>query len=203
MTQQLGAESSRRGRARSPRCPPRWTARCGAGRRRSATPRPRSRRSGAGRQTARATGSLGSGCGRRDHVDLVGDQPEPVAEVGEADDDGRPGRGVEHQPDRVLPAADAQRVDLAARGGRRRWTGRPPACARRGSAPRPGTEVVGVVLHEGGAAGQAVGHRPSACAAAPRSSSRPRRRSRSRRPSAAARPGRAAGAARRGPRSWW
>ena len=50
-----------------------------------------------------------------DDVDLARDQPEAVAEVGQAEDDRRTGRGVEHEPDRVGPAADRQRVDLARR----------------------------------------------------------------------------------------
>jgi hypothetical protein len=45
--------------------------------------------------------------GRYD-VDLVGDEPEPVAEVGHPDHDGGSRRRVEHQPDRVLARADAQ-----------------------------------------------------------------------------------------------
>ena len=72
---------------------------------------------GRGFQTARATGSFGSGSARRDDVDLVGDQPEPVAEVGHARATTAGARGgVEDQPDRVLAAADAERVDLAASG---------------------------------------------------------------------------------------
>src|SRR3954469_22510782 len=83
-------------------------------------------KSGRGCHTARATGSLGSGSsgsatailvgappepapgqpGQRlvglDDVDLVGDPPEPVAEVGPADDDARGGGRGEHQPRRVL-----------------------------------------------------------------------------------------------------
>ena len=45
-------------------------------------------------------------------VDLVDDQPEPVAEVADAEDGGRPGGGVEDEPDRVLPVPDAERMDL-------------------------------------------------------------------------------------------
>ena len=53
-----------------------------------------------------------------DDVDLVGDEPEPVAEVADAGDGGRPGGG-EDEPDRVVAVADAQWVDL--------YSGRSPA----------------------------------------------------------------------------
>ena len=46
---------------------------------------------------------------RRDDLDLVGEQPEAVAEIEHRDDERRPGRGVEHEPHRVLAAADRQR----------------------------------------------------------------------------------------------
>ena len=43
-----------------------------------------------------------------------------------------PGFGVEDQPDRILPAADAQRVDLAARLARRAMDGQTSSmCAPR------------------------------------------------------------------------
>ena len=95
---------------------------------------------------------------RGDGVHLVGHQPEAVAQVGQADHERRAGSGVEDQPDRVLAAADAERVDLAGRPGRR--DGRADLQhVRAEGLRRARTEVVGVVLHEGGAAGQPVGHR--------------------------------------------
>ena len=92
-----------------------------------------------------------------DDVDLAGDQPEPVAEVGQAEDDRGTRRRVEHEPDRVGAAADRERVDLA-RG--------PVAGERRADLEHVGAEdlgdrvaeVVGVVLHERRPAGQPVGH---------------------------------------------
>lgn len=84
-------------------------------------------------------------------VDFVGDQAEPVAEVGHADDDGGVGCGVEDHPDRVFAIADAERVDL----DRRRVCGDGGADlehVRAKDAFFTGDEVIGVVLHEGGAA---------------------------------------------------
>ena len=94
--------------------------------------------------------------GRHD-LDLVGDEPEPVAEVDEPDDETLARQGVEDEPDRVGAVADAERVDLAAR--------RPGRDARADlehvrteDLRLAGTEVVGVVLHERGAAGLALAH---------------------------------------------
>ena len=93
---------------------------------------------GAGFQTARATGSFGSGSSGRDDLDLVGHQPEPVAQV----DDARsrwPGRGRRRRP--AGPGPPGRRCPAGGsrtRGCPPRWSGRPPACARRGSSARPG-----------------------------------------------------------------
>ena len=116
-------------------------------------------RSGAGRQTARATGSLGSGSSGGDDLDLVGDEPEPVTQVAQAEHDRRAGCRVEDQPDRVLPAADAQRVDLAASGCRPRCVGQTSSMCAPRIFSRPGRQLVGVVLHERRAAGHAGRHR--------------------------------------------
>ena len=137
-----------------------------------------------------------------DHVDLVDGQPEPVAEVGEADDDAGPGSAVKRSRTGSsrppMPSGWISSVGCAGRD-------------RRADLEHVGAEdlllardqVVGVVLHEGRAARAALPPSPSRRAAASPSSSRPRRRSRSRRPSAAARRARAADAGRRGPRSSW
>lgn len=109
---------------------------------------------GAGLPDGAGDRQVGQRLVRLDDVDLVGDQPEPVTHVGHADDDRRAGGGVEDQADRVLAAADAERVDLAGRGagGDR---GADLQHVRAEDQLPPGLQVVGVVLHEGGAAGQA------------------------------------------------
>ncbi len=94
---------------------------------------------------------------RRHDVDLVGDQPEAVTEVGEPEDDRGSRSGVEHEPDRIAPTADRQRMDLARRS---------IAGDRRTDLEHVGTEhgrqrltqVVGVVLHERRAALEALAH---------------------------------------------
>ena len=183
----------------------RWTAPCGAGRRRSARPRSTCARSGAGCQTARATGSFGSGCVGRDDVDLVGDSRNRSPRSAMPSDDGR-ARGRRRRPAGPGPPGRRCRAggSRSARPCRRRCDGQTSSMCAPRIFSSPGHQVVGVVLHE--ATCRRAARRPSTLSVAqqrPRSSSRPRRRSRSRRPSAAARRGRAAGAARRGPRSSW
>ena len=160
---------------------------CGAGRRRAATPRRRSARSGS-RLPQRPRH-------RQPRQRLVAaaparprsaTQPEAVAEVEQPDDDRRARRGREDEPHRIVLAADRERVDLAATAVRPRSTGRPRACAPRAPSGPSRREVVRVVLHEGRPAVEAGCPSPSRPARARPSSSRPRRRSRSRRPSAAA-----------------
>ena len=94
---------------------------------------------------------------RRDDVDLVRDQAEAVAQVEQADDDRRPGRGREDEPDRVVASADRKRMDLARRpaGGDR---GADLEHVRAEHERTAGGEIVGVVLHERGSAGEARGH---------------------------------------------
>jgi hypothetical protein len=72
-------------------------------------------RSGRGSQTARATGSFGSGSSGSTTSISLATQRNRSPRSHQPDDDAGPGRR-EHQPDRVLAAADAQRVDLAATG---------------------------------------------------------------------------------------
>ena len=48
-------------------------------------------------------------------LDLVRDEPEPVAEVQKSDHETLARQGVEHEPDWIFAIADAERVDLAAR----------------------------------------------------------------------------------------
>jgi len=91
------------------------------------------------------------------HLDLVGHQAEPVAEVREPEHHGRAGCCVEDQPDRVLPPTDGERVDLAGwliRGDRgtdlERVRAEDEILAR--------GQVVGVVLHKGRAAWHARRH---------------------------------------------
>ena len=57
------------------------------------------------------------------HRHGVGDQPEAIADVADAQDHGRTGDGVEDQPYRVLAIADAERVDLASGAARAAMVG--------------------------------------------------------------------------------
>ena len=76
--------------------------------------------------------------------------------------DRRPGICGEHEPDRVRPVADAQRVDLAAgcRGGDRRAH---LEHVRPEDLLLPWDEVIRVVLHERGAAGASLAHGLDRC----------------------------------------
>ena len=157
---------------------------------------------GRGSHTARATGSFGSGSfGATTSISLAVSRNRSPRSARPTTTAG-PGVGVEHQPDRVLPAADAQRMDLQRRRRAAMLGHTSSMCAPR-TRLAPGPQVVRVVLHEGSAACRGPRPSPSRCGAGPRSSSRPRRRTRSRRPSGAERPARAAGEARRDPRSSW
>ncbi len=94
---------------------------------------------------------------RRDDVDHVGREAEPVAHVGERHDDTRSGVGVEDQADRVLLATDAERVHLESRPrGRQGRADLEHVSAEDLLVAR--YQVVGVVLHERGAARQACAH---------------------------------------------
>ena len=95
--------------------------------------------------------------GGRDHLDLVRDQAEAVAEIDQADHESRSRRGREHQPDRVCLPADRQGMDLARRpaGGDRR-THLEHVRPQHLRVVR--VEVVGVVLHERRAALEARAH---------------------------------------------
>ena len=107
---------------------------------------------GAGFHTARATGRFGSGSSGGDDLDLVGHQPEPVAHVDHADHGGRarvrrrtpaaPG-----PPGRRCPSGWISQVGVAA-AMRRADLEHVRAEDLRLARP----EVVGVVLHERGAA---------------------------------------------------
>ena len=73
-------------------------------------------RSGWGSHSARATGSLGSGCVDRHRIDLVHDHAEAIAHIHDATRSSPgPAAGVEHKAHRVVLAADAQRMDLQRR----------------------------------------------------------------------------------------
>ena len=99
----------------------------------------------------------GERLGRRDHLNDVGDEPEAVAHVGQRDDDARPGIRGEDEADRVLAAADGQRMDLQPRLGRReRRAYLEHVRAEDALAAR--RQVIGVVLHQRRAAGQAGAH---------------------------------------------
>ena len=69
-------------------------------------------RSGCGRHSARATGSFGKGRSGVFQLDLVDEQAEAVAEVDKCHYHRRPTARGEDEPDRVIPAADRERVDL-------------------------------------------------------------------------------------------
>ena len=156
-------------------------------------------RSGRGRQTARATGSLGSGSIGLDDVDLVDEQPEPVAEVGEADAPAA-GPGAASNTSRTGSARPPIESGWISHDGRSVGDRRADLEHVRTEHLRHGVaEVVGVVLHERRAAGQAVSPRPSGSGRARRPSSRPRRRSRS--PSAISRWTPMPGSCSRPPRS--
>src|ERR1035437_4703518 len=94
---------------------------------------------------------------RRHEVYLGRDDAEPVAHVHERGHDGRTGARVEDEADRVVSAADRERVDLAAdlrvgdRGANLEHVG--PKHLGPG-----GAEMVGVVLHERSLAGETAGH---------------------------------------------
>ncbi len=97
---------------------------------------------------------LGQRLVRRYDVHLVEHQAEPVAQVADAEHCGRSRSGVEDQSHRVLSIADAERVDLDPR----------PVCGdgradlehvRTQDLRGIRAEMVGVVLHERGAAGRA------------------------------------------------
>ncbi len=116
------------------------------------------RRSGRGRQTARATGRRGSAAGGSMTSTVVDDHAEPVAEVGQRADDRRPGMRVEDEPDRIGLAADRQRVDLEARPAAGDRLAHLEHVRPEDEVVAALVEVVGVVLHERHAARQAVGH---------------------------------------------
>jgi hypothetical protein len=93
---------------------------------------------------------------RRYDVDLVEHEAEAVAHVRHPDDNASARLGVEHHAHRVLAVADPEWVDLHPRGGgrdRRADLEHVRAQHLRGAR----AEVVGVVLHERGAARQALG----------------------------------------------
>ena len=94
---------------------------------------------------------------RLHHVDLVGGQAEPIAEVGHSHHERRPWRRGEHQPDRILPVSYGQWVDLAARGVGGDGRADLEHVGAEGQL-LAGTEVVGVVLHERCPAGLGRGH---------------------------------------------
>src|SRR5579863_3857408 len=72
---------------------------------------------GLGLPDGAADGEPGQGGGRGDDLDGVRHEAEPVAHVGQGDDDGGAGVGGEDEPDGVVAAADGQRVDLQAGAG--------------------------------------------------------------------------------------
>ena len=131
------------------------SARCGAGRRPSATPprRSRGRVAGARRRgppAARGSGASGSTMSTSFAISRNRSprSARPTTTAG-------PGGRVEDEPDGVVSAADRQRVDLA----RRAAAGDRRADLEHVRAQHLGhgiAEVVGVVLHERRAAGQAV-----------------------------------------------
>ena len=102
-------------------------------------------------------GQLRQRLGQRHDLDDVGRETEAVAHVGERDDDAGSRIRVEYEANRVVLAADAERVHLERRLGRRE--GRADLeHVRAEDQLVAGLEVVGVVLHERGAAGQARAH---------------------------------------------
>src|SRR3954453_18962818 len=107
------------------------------------------RRSGAGRQTARATGSFGSGASGATRSISFRDQPGPVADVSDAQHDFRAGGAVVEEPYRILPVADTEWMDL------RTWTARRDRRANLGHVRaddllRAGHQGVRGVRHERG-----------------------------------------------------
>ena len=198
---ELGARSSRR----SPRAPRRRSpsrARCGAGAPAISQASAEVDSDGRGSQTAQATGSCGrSSSGSTTSISLTvsrnrsprSESPATTPGPGSAVKRSRTGSSRPPMPSGWISSDGLlvvmRRADLEHVGAEDLLLAR--------------HQVVGVVLHEGRAAGQPGGHHLHAAQQHRRSSSRPRRRSRSRRPSAAARRGRGAGAARRGPRSSW
>ena len=137
--EQLGARSSRRS-PRAPRCRPPCdsTVWCGAAGHQPRLGRGRQRRAAAS-TPRRPPAAAGSGLVGLDHVDLVGGQPEPVAEVGRCPTT-TPGPGSAVNRSRTgssrppMPSGWISSDGVA--GGDA--SGRPRACARRGSSPRPG-----------------------------------------------------------------
>ena len=115
-------------------------------------------RSGRGRQTARATGSLGSGSSGATMSTSLAIRRKRSPRSAMPTMTAGPGRGVEHEPHGVAPAADRQRVDLAPTAGSPAIEGHTSSmCAPEHLGNRV-AEVVGVVLHERGPARQAVAH---------------------------------------------
>ena len=92
-----------------------------------------------------------------DDVDLVHHQAEAIAKIDQAGVERRPRRRVEHQAHWVFLAADAERMDFE----RRRSLGDARTDLQHMRAqhlPAAGGQVIGVVLHKGRAARQALGH---------------------------------------------
>ena len=115
-------------------------------------------KSGLGFQTARATGSFGSGAGGATTSISFATRRKRSPRSSRQTTTAGPGCGREDEPDRVVAPADRERMDLAGR----------PAGGDRGAdlehvrAEHEWTvrgEVVGVVLHERGPAREACGHR--------------------------------------------
>src|SRR5439155_22728860 len=88
---------------------------------------------------------------RLDDLDHVRGQAKAVADIGEAHHQAGAGGGGEHEADRVLTVADRQRVDLAT-GTAGGDGGADLEHVRAENFWLAGTEMVGVVLHEGGPA---------------------------------------------------
>ena len=100
---------------------------------------------------------LGHRLGRLDDIDNVRGEAEAVAHVGHRDDDAAPRGRVEDHAHGILAIPDAQGMDLDARAGVRQ---RGAHLEHVGAQDHLGAldEVVGVVLHERGAAGQPLPH---------------------------------------------
>src|SRR5699024_4910313 len=94
---------------------------------------------------------------RLDDLDDIGREAEPVADVGQGQDHGITRIGVEDETDRVLAVADAERMDLQS-GPTRGQRGADLEHMRTEDLLRALFEVVAVVLHQAGAAVEAVAH---------------------------------------------
>ena len=100
---------------------------------------------------------VGHGQDGLDAPDVLADEPQPAAHVDEAHHDGVPLVALKHKAGGGLAVADAQRVHLDA-GPSRRHAGADLQHVGPQAVLIARLQMVGVVLHEGGAAGLAFAH---------------------------------------------